>query len=136
MHQGMPLERQHMQQLVDLYNVIHDHDVKNHITHLHASGIQILNFVDANPDQAHKANMFKEYYLPKTVNLLDKYASFNQQAIRGQNIQDAMDKIAGTLPQFRRIFDHSLNSLYSDIVQDVSMDIEVLEQMMDLDGLE
>jgi len=37
--------------------------------------------------------------------------------------------------ELKRIFEHCLDSLYSDIVQDISVDIEVLEQLMNLEGL-
>jgi len=133
---GLPPARQHIQRLIHLQTVFKNPLLSDQISYLRTSGHQILDFIDANPNQAHKADTFKEYYLPKAVQLLEKYAELSQKTIKSENIQEAMHKITTSLNNIEKVFAHCLNSLYSDITQDIDMDLDVLEQMMDLDGVD
>ena len=131
----IPAANRYVQCLENLSKTINDSYVRSQIIYLHMASRQIVDFADSNPQDAHKAAMFKEYYLPKTVKLLEKYATLSQQTIRSENIQSSMDKIADSLENMRKIFGHCLNSLYGDIALDISVDIDVLEQMMNLEGM-
>jgi len=127
--------KHYVSHLESLSKIINDSYVRSRVIHLQTVGKQILDFTDSNPDNAHKADMFKEYYLPKTVKLIEKYAVFSQQAIKSENMQSSMVRISESLVNMEKIFEHCLNSLYSDIALDISVDIDVLEQMMNLEGV-
>ena len=128
--------QRYIHRLDRLHPTIDNDRIKGQVAHLQAVGTQILDYIEANPDCAHKTDLFMDFYLPKTVELLEEYASFSRQAVKSQNIQDAMSKISGSVARMEQVFEHSLNNLYGDRVLDISGDIETLEQMMILEGLE
>jgi len=133
---NQPLERQFLQRLANLNNIVKNTQIKNQISVLHASGTQILDFAFTNPEQAHEAVVFKEYYLPKTVQLLEQYAMFSQKAVKSENMVESMEKIASAVDNMEKIFKHCLNKMYGDLTQDISADIDALEQMMSLECIE
>lgn len=132
----LSINQQYLRRLNIMATVTKDMDVKNEILHLHMVAKQILDFVDTNPDHAYKVDLFIEHYLPKTVELLERYAEFIQKPVKTIAMYNAINNISASIARMKQIYEHTLDSLYSDIVTDIGVDIEVLEQMMKLDGID
>ena len=115
---------------------IANHDVRGQVAHLQRVAKQMIDFREANPAEAHKTTLFAEHYLPKTVELLEKYHLLAETEVKTIAMYETMDRIAGAIPGMRRIYEHNLDGLYTDMVMDVGVDLEVLEQMMGLEGME
>ena len=91
---------------------------------------QIYDFVKNNPEKIRQVRQFSNYYLPTTVNLLKNYQELQRQAIKGDNIQESMQKIAGIMMTIETAFHKQLDDLYRDKSLDISVDIEVLQNMI------
>ena len=130
------LDASHLGRITFLAGHIADHDVRGQVSHLQRMAKQILDFAAANPGEAHKATLFKEHYLPKTVALLEKYHLFAQKDTKTIAMHETMGKISAYIVNMKQIYEHCLDSLYSDMVTDIDVDIDVLEQLMSLEGIE
>jgi len=130
------IDRHNVTRLWNLLHVTYDEYTRHEINYLYTASRQIVEFVEANPADAHKASLFLEFHLPKTVQLLERYTAISQKEIKGKNMQDAMEKISESLAQMKKIFEHCLDGLYSDIVHDINTDIEVMEHLINMEGLD
>ena len=97
---------------------------------------QIVDFIENNPDQEHKLDTFIEYYFLKSLRLLEEYVSLSRAAVKSRNMQETITKISAAMGNMVRVFEHCLNNLYSDRMLDIDTDLAVLEQMMNLEGMD
>lgn len=95
---------------------------------------KIFNLVEEKPTLRPQLDSFLSYYLPTTLKLLDSYAYFEEQGVRGENIDAGMKNIEETLDMLIVGYRTQLDKLFQSQAMDVSTDINVLEQMMKADG--
>ena len=74
------------------------------------------------------------YYLPTTLKILRAYAQMGQ-GIEGENIKAAKSRIEGMMDKVVDGFEKQLDRLFQDDAMDIATDVEVLERMLDKDGL-
>ena len=90
---------------------------------------QIYAFVKKSPEKLRQIRQFSNYYLPMTVKLLRNYLELQSEAIKGENILEAMQKIKDSMTNIETTFRNQLNDLFEDKALDISVDIEVLQAM-------
>ncbi len=95
---------------------------------------KIFKLVDEKPTLRPQLDSFLSYYLPTTLKLLDSYAYFEEQGVRGENIDAGMKNIEETLDMLIIGYRTQLDKLFEAQAMDVSTDINVLEQMMKAEG--
>ncbi len=95
---------------------------------------KIFRLVDEKPTLRPQLDSFLSYYLPTTLKLLDSYAYFEEQGVRGENINAGMKNIEETLDMLITGYKTQLDKLFEAQAMDVSTDINVLEQMMKAEG--
>ena len=96
---------------------------------------KILAYQKQNPDKAGKLRSFLNYYLPTTLKILNAYAQMEAQGIDGENIGHAKKRIEGMMDKVVEGFEKQLDKLFADSAMDFTTDVEVLERMLDKDGL-
>lgn len=96
---------------------------------------QIFDYIKKTPGKVRQIRQFMNYYLPTTISLLQNYDELSREPVKGQNIQEAMTKIEGTMESILTAFQKQLDNLYQDRALDISVDIEVMQSMMDQEGL-
>lgn len=95
---------------------------------------KIFNLVEQKPEMEPQLGTFLSYYLPTTLKLLNSYAYFEDQGIRGENIDAGMRNIEETLDMLIDGYKTQFDKLFESEALDVTTDINVLEQMMKADG--
>ncbi len=95
----------------------------------------ILEAVGRDPAKERKIGAFMGYYLPTTLKILTAYEQFEEQGVRGENLQAAMRDIENILDHLVSGFERQLDLLFENDVLDISSDISVLESMLAKDGL-
>ena len=75
------------------------------------------------------------YYLPTTLKLLEKYRQYESIDIPMENVEKAKADITAALDTIDLAFNNLLASLYREDTLDVVTDIEVLETMLEQEGL-
>ena len=96
---------------------------------------KILDYQRKNPDTAAELHSFLNYYLPTTLKILRSYAELEKQGIEGENISTAKASIEGMMDKVVEGFEKHLDKLFQSDVLDITSDVQVLEQMLQKDGL-
>lgn len=109
---------------------IEDQALKTRIGHLIDAATQIYTFVKKEPGKIRQVRQFSNYYLPVTAGLLKNYQELAAEPIKGENILESMQKIAGAMATVETAFRSQLNDLYQDKNLDIAVDVEVLQNMI------
>lgn len=96
---------------------------------------KILDYQRKNPNKNSQLRSFLSYYLPTTLKILKAYAQMEAQGIEGENIRAAKERIEGMMDKVVEGFEKQLDKLFQDDAMDITTDVEVLERMLDKDGL-
>ncbi|WP_294552028.1 5-bromo-4-chloroindolyl phosphate hydrolysis family protein [uncultured Pseudoflavonifractor sp.] len=96
---------------------------------------KILDYQKKNPNKDSQLRSFLNYYLPTTLKILKAYAQMEAQGIEGENISAAKERIEGMMDKVVEGFEKQLDKLFQDDAMDITTDVEVLERMLDKDGL-
>jgi len=96
---------------------------------------QIFLYIRNHPAAAGKIKTFLDYYLPTSLKLLESYIEYQDKAEKVDNVRDILRKISDMLDTVSMAFENQLNNLYSDKVLDLDLDMKVLQDIMEREGL-
>ncbi len=96
---------------------------------------KILDYQRQNPAKAPELRQFLNYYLPTTLKILRAYAQMDSQGVEGENISAAKRRIEDMMDKVVEGFEKQLDQLFATDAMDITTDVEVLERMLDKDGL-
>jgi hypothetical protein len=96
---------------------------------------KIFRIVEDKPEKIPQIRRFMNYYLPTTIKLLNSYQTLEKQGINGENITSAKQDIERILDTLTSGYEQQLDNLFKSDKLDISADIDVLENMMEQDGL-
>ncbi len=96
---------------------------------------KILDYQRKNPGKDAELRSFLDYYLPTTLKILRAYAQLDAQGINGENIHAAKQRIEGMMDKVVEGFEKQLDKLFQTETLDITSDVQVLEQMLQKDGL-
>ena len=96
---------------------------------------KIFAYQKQNPNRAGQLRSFLSYYLPTTLKILRSYARMEEQGVEGENIRAAKERIEGMMDKVVEGFEKQLDKLFQDDAMDIATDVQVLERMLEKDGL-
>lgn len=96
---------------------------------------KIIKKLRHNPQAIFSAKQFLIHYLPTTTKLITNYGYMESQGISGTNISAAMAKIENSLDTLLDAYRMQLDKLFAEAALDLEVDIDVLENMLKLEGL-
>jgi len=96
---------------------------------------KIFRIVEDDPSKLPQIRRFMNYYLPTTLKLLRSYATLEKQGIKGENITAAKENIGRILDTLATGYEQQLDQLFESDAIDIAADINVLENLMQQDGL-
>jgi len=96
---------------------------------------KIFRIVEDNPEKLSQIRRFTNYYLPVTLKLLRAYATLEKQGIDGENITSTKESIDRILVTLTTGYKQQLDQLFQADAIDIAADINVLESLMQQDGL-
>lgn len=96
---------------------------------------QIFDYIRKHPVKVRQLRQFMDYYLPTTINLLKNYDELSRERVKGDNIKKTMTRIEDTMFTIVEAFRKELDDLYQDRAIDISVDIEVMQKMMEQEGI-
>ena len=118
-----------------LNDKIADEAVSKKIDEIETLTTKIFSVVEDKPEKLPEIKSFMSYYLPTTLKLLRSYSDFERQGVSGQNIDATKERIEKILDTLVSGFSQQLDQLFQTDAMDISSDIDVLETMMQKDGL-
>ena len=96
---------------------------------------KIFAYQQKNPGKDTQLRSFLSYYLPTTLRILKAYAQMEAQGIEGENIHAAKERIEGMMDKVVEGLEKQLDRLFENDAMDITTDVEVLERMLEKDGL-
>lgn len=130
-----PAEDDVLAQIKAVNDDIDDEDMSRKIDRIGEITARILDYQRQHPDSASELRSFLNYYLPTTLKILRSYAQLEEQGIEGENITSTKARIEGMMDKVVEGFEKRLDKLFGTDAVDITSDVQVLEQMLQKDGL-
>ena len=124
-----------LRQIKAVNDAIPDDEMSRKIDRIGEITGKILDYQRKNPAKAPELRQFLNYYLPTTLKILRAYAQMEAQGVEGENISAAKRRIEDMMDKVVEGFEKQLDQLFATDVMDITTDVEVLERMLDKDGL-
>ncbi|MEG0441686.1 MAG: 5-bromo-4-chloroindolyl phosphate hydrolysis family protein, partial [Oscillospiraceae bacterium] len=128
-------ENDYLVEIKTVNDAIADESMSRKIDHIGEITGKILDYQRKNPNRQGELRSFLNYYLPTTLKILRAYAQLEAQGIEGDNITAAKDRIEGMMDRVVEGFEKQLDKLFQNAALDITSDVEVLEKMLNNDGL-
>jgi len=122
----------HIHEMATASRSVDDTDLKAQTETLTDIAKQIYSYVEKNPDKSGLVRQLSSYFLPTTVNLLKDYVELQNQTVKSDNMIGSMKKIKGMMNSIEAAFNKQLSDLYSGKAMDVSVEVEVMQNMLDI----
>ena len=132
---GMEREEQVLTEIRQVNDAIADPTMSAKIDRVGEITGKIFAYLREKPDKEGQLRSFLSYYLPTTLKILRAYAQMEAQGIEGENISAAKKRIENMMDKVVDGFEKQLDKLFQDDAMDITTDVEVLERMLDKDGL-
>ncbi len=114
---------------------IPDDEVSRKLYQLEDTTSKIFAYVEKHPAKLPETRRFMNYYLPTALKLVEKYCQYEQMDVQVASVVQAKLDISKSLDTIDGAFNNLLDSLYQDDVLDVATDIQVLETVLEQEGL-
>lgn len=124
-----------LREIRELNDRIDDEVMSRKIDRIGEITARILDYQRSNPDSEGELRSFLDYYLPTTLKLLRAYAQMEEQGVEGKNIGEVKASVEATMDKVVDGFEKQLDKLFRTDALDITSDIQVLEQMLQKDGL-
>jgi predicted small secreted protein len=131
-------ENQYMAIILELREVnssIADITISRKAERIEELSAKIFRIVEENPEKLPQIRRFMNYYLPTTIKLLRSYATLEKQGVKGENITGTKESIGRILDTLAAGYEQQLDQLFTSDALDIAADINVLETLMQQDGL-
>jgi hypothetical protein len=102
---------------------------------LEETTILIFKYVERFPEKLPDTRKFMSHYLPMTLKLVDKYHQYDKMDYKPENVRKTKVEIERSLDTINLAFSNLFESLFTHDTLDVATDIEVLEKMLEQEGL-
>ena len=127
--------KRYMTRIREANDAIPDTEISNKLYRMELIVGKIFDYVAKHPEQIGQLRRFMDYYMPTTDKLVNAYKDFDMQPIQGENIKKAKTEIAATLDTINEAYEKLYDSMYAEVVMDVSSDIVVLQTLLAQEGL-
>ncbi|MDL2253755.1 5-bromo-4-chloroindolyl phosphate hydrolysis family protein [Ruminococcaceae bacterium OttesenSCG-928-I18] len=124
-----------LRKIREVAKVIPGAQIRDKLEKLENTTGRIFAYVETHPEKLPDTRKFMNYYLPTTLKLVEKYRQYEEMNVQMDNVLKAKADIARSLDTIDLAFNNLLESLYHEDTLDVSTDIEVLETMLEQEGL-
>ncbi|MCL2247710.1 MAG: 5-bromo-4-chloroindolyl phosphate hydrolysis family protein [Oscillospiraceae bacterium] len=124
-----------LKELREINSLIVDEGISKKVSHLAEVTEKIFKIVDETPEKRNQLRRFISYYLPTTIKLVRSYITLEKQGVKGENIAGAKENIGNILDTLRTGYEQQLDMLFKADALDIAADINVLENLMQQDGL-
>jgi len=122
----------YIHEMATISRSIDDPDLKASVDTLTDIAKQIYTYIGENPEKSSLVRQMSNYFLPTTVNLLADYSELQKQTVKSENMLTSMQKITEMMSRIEPAFRKQLDDLYSKKSMDVSVEIEVMQNMLDI----
>ena len=127
---------QKIKQMRSLAKQVKNENMRAKILQMSRVGEQIFETAKKKPEDVRSVQQFSSYYLESTIKIIQKYLELSGHRSYSPEIQKALEKVETTLNGAQRAFQKQLESLVREDVLDLSTEMSVLEETLELEGWE
>lgn len=113
---------------------IEDEELVNEIKEISNTVKKIISAVEKKPDKYEKMNNFFDYYLPVTINILNRYDEIENQSLNTEEANDFMKSTKNMVKKINKAFKVQLANIYQADIIDTDAEMKVFENMLKSDG--
>lgn len=124
-----------LRQIRDANDRIPGEEISRKIDRIEEITRHILQYLKKHPERSSELHTFLDYYLPTTLKMLNTYAELDAQQLDSENISATKMRIERILDKVVEGFEAQLDKLFEGDMLDISSDIDVMEKMLQRDGL-
>lgn len=96
---------------------------------------EMLGLLKAHPEHLPHVRTFVDYYVPLAKKLLTNYVDFSKSASQGNTVLTTLKEIEHGIETMTEACKKQLDVLYRDKAMDISLDIEIMQNLMKEQGL-
>lgn len=113
---------------------IEDIELANIIKEISETATKIIDTIESKPEKLKKNNNFFNYYLPVTVNILNKYDEIENQRLTTEESKRFMESTKEMVTKINDAFKNQLSNLYQSDMIDTDAEMKVFDSMLKADG--
>ena len=117
-----------------MVNKIEDAPLRQNIRDVSETIGKIIDTIEKNPKKHNKMNNFFEYYLPVTLNILNRYDEIENQRLNSEESRKFMMQTKNMMEKINNAFKNQLANLYQSDIVDTDAEMKVFDSMLKADG--
>lgn len=121
-------------QIQKMATKIEDIELVKYIEQIHDSISKIIETVEKKPDKYKKMDNFFSYYLPVTIQILNRYDEIENQRLNNAETKKFMQSTKNMMSKINEAFKEQLAKLYQSDIIDTDAEMKVFETMLKSDG--
>lgn len=106
------------------------------IKEINDSVTKIIETVEKKPEKYKAMNNFFNYYLPVTINILNKYDEIENQRLTTEESKKFMESTQNMIKKINDAFKKQLSNLYQSDMIDTDAEMKVFDSMLKADGFD
>lgn len=121
-------------QIAKISPKIEDPELVSMIKEINKTVEKIINTIEAKPEKMKNAQKFFNYYLPVTVDILNRYDEIENQQLSSKDSEKFMEDTKKMVERINKAFKKQLSSLYQSDMIDTDAEMKVFDSMLKSDG--
>ena len=113
---------------------IEDKELTGWVKEIHETVFKIIQTIEKKPEKYKAANNFFNYYLPVTIQILNKYDEIENQRLTTQDSKKFMESTKNMVKKIKDAFELQLAQLYQSDMINADAEMKVFETMLKSEG--
>ena len=109
-------------------------ELSNKVSNISFSIESIIDSLNKNPNKFIKHRKIFSYYIPSTISLIDRYDEIEDKELTSKNSKEFMGNVVNIINALDLAYKNMLNNIYEDDIMDSSADIQVLNDILKMEG--
>jgi len=114
---------------------VEDTELKARVERMTEVTGKIYSHISDNPTKIGRIRQYSNYLLPATVGLLKNYQDLQNLAVKGENINESMEKIRGVMETIEDAFEKQFDDLFFDESLGIDVEVEVMQNLLESQGM-
>jgi len=116
--------------------LIEENELSYKILNISENIKKINEALKKSPDKFTKNRKIFSYYIPTTVNIIDRYDEIEDQNLTGEKVIEYKKKAKEIINMLDVAYGNMLNNIYEHDMLDTTADMEVLNSIIKMEGLQ
>ena len=134
MYETLTEAKEKNEEIYKMRNKIEDAELVKEIEEIYDTVKKIIDTIEKKPEKYKKSSNFFNYYLPVTMNILNKYDEIENQRLNSKDSQKFMESAKGMIQKINKAFKKQLSNLYQSEIIDTDAEMKVFDSMLKADG--